>query len=170
MEVYSQGTTVELFVNGISKGKKKLEQCRAVFDTSYETGTVKAVVYDESGGVYGESTLSSAVGEIGISIEPETEALTGRLLYVNINLCGENGVIEGACDEQLSVQVSGGKLLGYGSAAPRTEENFLSGTYTTYNGRSQAVILVESGNQLEITAVGKSHSVKRLLEIKTPNY
>ena len=62
-------------------------------------------------------------------------------LYINI--AGENGVIERNCDRQLTVRVEGAELLGFGSANPRTEERFETGTYATYYGRSQAVLLPE---------------------------
>jgi len=68
-----------------------------------------------------------------------------NIVYVNIAITGENGVVECNADEMLTVFVDGGELLGFGSACPRTEENFLTGSYTTYYGRAQAVIRVGKG-------------------------
>lgn len=169
VEVYSRAETAELFVNGISKGRKKLEQYKAVFDTVYESGTVKAVVYDQYGEKCGEEKLTSATGELHIAIEPETEARQGKLLFVNINLCGENHEIERACDERLSVEVTGGKLLGFGSAAPRTTEDFLTGNYTTFRGRSLAVIRVEDSEWLRIAVTGETNTAEKLLRVEPAN-
>ena len=171
VEVYSlKGETAELMINGVSKEKKKLEQYKASFETLYEAGTVKVIVYDKYGDIVGEDSLTSASGTVKICIEPETEAIQGKILYVNINLCGENGIIERACDQRLSIEVTGGKLLGYGSANPRTEENFLTGTYTTYYGRSLAVILVEDGAQLGITVKGDDNTISRRIEVNPPQH
>lgn len=167
VEVYSsKGETAELLINGVSKEKKRLEEYKASFETVYEEGTVQVIVYDMHGAVVGEDSLTSASGAVDICIEPETEARQGSLLYVNINLCGENGVIERACDQRLSVAVTGGKLLGYGSANPRTEESFLTGTYMTYYGRSLAIILVEDAKELGITVRGSEGSAEKRLEVK----
>ena len=66
---------------------------------------------------------------------------------------GENGEIECNRDTRLTVTVEGGELLAFGSANPRTEESFLTGTYTTWYGRSQAVVL-RKDKQLSISVSG----------------
>ena len=51
--------------------------------------------------------------------------------------------------------MEGAELLGFGSANPKTTERFESGTYTTYYGRSQAVLLPQSSPiLLTVTAEG----------------
>ncbi len=47
IEIYSIGTEVELFQNGESLGRKKLEFCKASYETIYQMGRLKAVSYDE---------------------------------------------------------------------------------------------------------------------------
>lgn len=89
-----------------------------------------------------------------MSIVTESEPEISRLLFVDISLCGENGVIESHADETLHVTVTRGKLLAYGSARPKTEE-FHTGTYTTYYGRSLAAIWVES-DTVEIHVNGET--------------
>jgi beta-galactosidase len=64
----------------------------------------------------------------------------GELAYVNIDLVGENGVVESNDDRKLTLIVEGGKLLGFGSANPCTEERFDSGSYTTFYGKALAVV------------------------------
>ena len=49
---------------------------------------------------------------------------------------------ESNADVELSITVDGGRLLGFGSANPRTEESFVDGHYRTYYGYAQAVIEV----------------------------
>ena len=64
----------------------------------------------------------------------------GDILFVNVNLADKQGIVESNNDRKLRIEVSGAELLGFGSANPRTEESFVKGEYTTYYGRSQAVI------------------------------
>ncbi len=162
-EVYGRGESVELFINGRSQGKKALEEYRAIFDVAYEDGEVKAVMYGTDGTVTGSDSLCSATGEITVRIKPESEAVNGKLLFVNIDLCGENGMIERAADETLRIEVDGGDLLGYGSANPHTRDSFTAGEYVTYYGRSQAVILVKDAEHLRMRAVGTQKTVEKEL-------
>ena len=64
-------------------------------------------------------------------------------MYLDIDIVGGNDMVECNADETLSVSVEGGRLLAFGSANPKTEEDFLDGVYRTYYGRSQAVVLSE---------------------------
>ncbi|MCD7918412.1 MAG: DUF4982 domain-containing protein [Clostridiales bacterium] len=141
VEVYSAAPEVELLLNGVSLGRKATELCRAVFETKYTPGELKAVAYNADG-TRTESILRSATGETRIRITPEGRARQNDILYLDIDLTGENGEVECNRDAQLSVSVTGGELLGFGSANPRTKESYLTGTYRTYYGRAQAVIRV----------------------------
>ena len=153
VEVYSKADTVELFVNGKSIGRKQPEDTKAVFETVYEAGTIEAVAYAADGTEISRSELRSASGTRGIHVIPEqAEVKAGEIVYVDISIRGENGEVECNADATLKVTVEGGELLAFGSANPKTEEDFLSGTYTTYYGRAQAVIRVEDAGELVITA------------------
>ena len=159
VEIYSRSPEVELFVNGRSLGRKKTENCKAVFSVRYEPGELRAAAYDSAGRKEAESCLTSARGETSIRIRPQREtagerpAASGEILYLDISLVGENGEIECNRDALLTVTVDGGELLAYGSADPKTEEDFLSGSHTTYYGRSQAVVRVTE-NYLTVRVSG----------------
>lgn len=164
VEVYGRGVEAELLLNGNSIARQPMTEYRAMFDTVYQSGTLTAVVYDENGSEVGRDTLSSAVGCIKPVIHCESQPVSGKLLYVNIDLCGDNGIVERAQDRKLSVQVTGGELLGYGSGCPCTEESYLTGTYTTWQGRSQAVIRVGNAESLTITVFdGTERTVQTVL-------
>ncbi len=154
IEVYSSDAEVELFLNGISIGRNSTEEYKSCFETTYQAGTLEAVAYDIQGNETGRSSLTSAKGDLRISVCPETKAYAGKLLYVNIDICGEDGIVESNADAELTVSVAGGELLGYGSANSRTEESYLRGKFTTYRGRSQAIIRVGGGEKLEIFVQG----------------
>ncbi len=122
-------------------GKKRTKDCRAHFRVKYEEGTIEAAAYDERGKEIGRNLLQSASGEIRIFIKPEeTEICAGEICYIPITLAGENGVTESNADRRLSVRVKNGTLLAFGSANPRTEERYDSGSFTTYYGRALAVV------------------------------
>lgn len=145
VEVYSSGASVELFLNQESLGRKEVdENCRAIFDTAYKAGELRAVAYDRDGNAISEYSLHSAEGKKHIEIRPEqTEIRKGEILHLDIVIAGENGEIECNRDAVLRVSVEGGELLAFGSANPRTAERFADGSYGTYYGRSQAVVLAK---------------------------
>lgn len=152
VEVYMNAATVELFINGKKAGRAKVKDCRAVFKVKYQPGEVSAIAYDASGNKLGQSTLVSAIGTTKVRVTPESKNVkNGDVVYYDVEVVGENGVVESNDDRRLTVKVEGGELLGFGSANPRTEESYLSGTFTTYYGKAQAVVRVTDVNKLKVT-------------------
>ena len=78
----------------------------------------------------------------------------GEIVFINIDLVGENDVIKSNSDKQLKVLVKGGTLLAFGSANPCTEERYDTGIHTTYYGRALAVVCSESVGEMVITVSG----------------
>lgn len=81
-------------------------------------------------------------------------ALAVGIVYVNIAVKGGNGVVESNADTALTCSVTGGVLLGFGSADPRTEESFASGSCTTYYGRAQAVVYAQQPGEILVKISG----------------
>ena len=152
VEVFTNAATIELLVNGKSLGKKKVKECKATFKTKYAPGKIEAVAYDASGREVSRSNLISATGKTGICVSPEVDAASvGEVVYVNVAIVGENGVVESNADRKLTVTVEGGELLAFGSANPRTEERFDEGTYTTYYGVALAAVRVNENTVITVT-------------------
>ncbi len=171
VEVYAKAAEIEVFVNGRSLGRQSVNGCKAVFNTVYEPGQLKAVAYDENGQPQAESMLESADAMTQICITPEGETKKGGLLYVDISLTGQNGIVECNRDTKLKVKVDGGRLLAFGSANPRTEESFLSGAYTTYYGRCQAVIeMFAETMTIEVAGDGLETVCKTLKTVHIRSY
>jgi len=146
---------VELFLNGKSLGKKKLKDYKTTYKVKYAPGTLKAVTYDQKGSPISESELVSATGKTRIALKPEeTTVRSGELVYINVDLVGENGIVESNADRELTVTVEGGTVLGFGSANPRSEERFDSGCYTTYYGRSLAAVRADRLGALTVRVTG----------------
>lgn len=155
VEVYANGASAKLLLNGKSIGKKTLKECKALFNVRYAPGELTAVIYDADGREIGRGSLISAEGEKRLEIQPEEQAVkSGDIVYVDVAIKGENGVVESNADTALTCSVTGGVLLGFGSANPRTEESFVSGTYTTYYGRAQAVIYAGQPGKISIQVSG----------------
>jgi len=153
VEVYSDQAQVELLLNGKSVGRKKIKECKAIFKVKYEPGTVMAVAYDASGRETGRSELRSADAPLKIAVRPEkAEVKPGEIVYVPVNIEGANGIVESNADRKLTITVEGGELLAFGSANPCTEEQYHTDSFTTYYGRSLAVIRAGEAGSVKVSA------------------
>lgn len=140
VEVYSNASEVELYINGRCVSTQKVRNYKTIHRVKYESGELRAVAYDECGNKLSESVLYSANGGESVCALCEEKLTEDDILYYDIAIVGENGEIECNADKKLKVSVEGGELLGFGSANPKTEENYLSGEFTTYYGRAQAIV------------------------------
>ena len=160
VEVYSGAHAVELYLNGKKLGKKKLKGKKASFKVKYAPGRLEAAAYDINGREVSRNFLESATGRTGIILVPEKKsAPAGGVVYVDVNITGANGVVESNADRRLNLTVTGGRLLGFGSANPRTEERFDSGEYTTYYGRALAAVMVEGNTTVTVTDGNETRSI-----------
>lgn len=141
VEVYADAASVELSLNGESIGKEDIEACKAIFTVQYTPGKLTAIAYDAAGCEIGQAELMSADDLTSIRVSPEqVETCVGGVVYVPVELIGGNGIIQSNDDQTIFITVEGGELLAFGSANPRTEERYDSGTFTTYYGRALAVV------------------------------
>ena len=138
--------------NGKSLGKKKIKECKATYKTKYAPGTLTAVAYRSDGRERARRELVSAIGKTVIVVKPEvTTAKTGEVVYIPVELVGENGIVESNADRKLTVSVQGGELLGFGSANPCHKEQYHTGSFTTYYGRALAVVRVKEPVTVTVT-------------------
>ena len=166
IDVFAKADSVELFINGKSAGRKKIKGYQTLFKTRYVPGVIEAVAYDAAGKELSRSSMKSA-GTAAVVIKPEkTQYRPGEIAYIDINIEDQNGIVECNDDRCLSVSVVGGELLGFGSANPCTEENFLSGSYKTYYGRALAVIRVGNSEKLTITATDGSDTINKEIPVE----
>jgi hypothetical protein len=155
VEVYSDAAYIELLINSKSRGKKKVRFCKATFKARYQSGRIEAVSFNSEGKETGRSIIRSAAGSLRIHIIHErSDAKPGDILYIPILIADKDGTIESNADERVAISVENGELLAFGSANPRTEENFLSGAYSTYYGHALAVIRLGATGETLITAKG----------------
>ena len=150
MRAASSGAFVELFINGVSKGKKKVKKNLALFDTTYTPGTIEAVSYDKSGREIGRDKLISAKAETMIRAEADKPILKADgddITFVEISLCDQNGIVK-PLDRRIKATLQGpGELLAIGSGNPRVTDSYLNDSFEAYNGRLACVIRSLEGQQ-----------------------
>lgn len=146
VEVYSDAEEVELFINGVSQGKKpvgddfKKFYCR--WDTVYAPGELLAVAYigGQEVGRYELKTAQNA--KLCVKADKTVlKAGSSDLCYVEIELRDENGVMDMTCAKSAAVSLEGPvQLAGCGSGNPCTEERYCDTTHQFFEGRMLAIV------------------------------
>lgn len=152
VEVYSDADEVELFVNGKSVGKSAPEGCIAKFETEYVPGTVTAKSYI-GGNESGSHELKTA-GEAAPVVRVTWEG--DQLVYADVQLEDADGNIATDRDIMLAAEISGAKLLGFGSGNPKPLNNYNEGRTMTFNGRAQLILLKDGDGEISIN-VAEEH-------------
>lgn len=110
VEVYTRTVRVALLLNGEVIGEADTENCKVSFETVYQPGVLSAVGYDENGTAVESGSLQSATGTNSIYLKVEnTERDNEELVFINVDICGENGEIESNADEVLTIDAVGGR-------------------------------------------------------------
>ena len=168
VEVYARAHSVELLVNGRSVGKKALKHdCVARFRCTYEDGTVEAVSYDAGGKELGRCVLRTASPETALRAVPEEMSVQpGGLCHIRLQYTDENGILKPLERGILSVEVSGGKLLGLGSACPYSELGYCGAKTDTYYGQALAVVRAGNDGPVELTVTDGRHAGRTIVPLK----
>ena len=86
-------------------------------------------------------------------MRPEKDTVKpGEIVYVPVNIEGVNGIVESNADRKLTLTVEGGELLAFGSANPCTEEQYHTGSFTSFYGRTLAVVRAGETGTMKLTA------------------
>lgn len=153
VEVYAgNGACVALYRNGQAVGQKPLKNGVAEFRTRYEPGALEAAALDAAGAELARGALHSPTGTVRVALAPEAPAVRpGGLAYIAVTLQGENGARECGADRVLNAVVTGGTLLGFGNADPRSAARWDAGRCATWHGRALAVVLAGTEGELTLT-------------------
>jgi beta-galactosidase len=166
VEVYARAYFVELLINGKSVGRKKLGNgCRALFNTFYEDGEIKAIAYDKNGKEISSSFLKTAGNETVLRAVPEEKTVkAGGLCFIRLQYTDKDGIVKPTERNIINVQVTGGTLLGLGSACPYNADGYLNGYTDTYYGEALAVVKADGPGEMIFTVTdGKLNSSTKIL-------
>ena len=152
VEVYANGHSVRLTLNGKEIATKKLNDFKAIFKLPYERGELKAEALDENGMVISTHSLFSGNEEIKLSAIPERRELSvGELCYIPIEFVDGKGLLRPDIEQRVEISIEGGRLLGFGSALYKTDDAFNNRFYNSYRGRCLAVVQATEKGSINIS-------------------
>jgi len=146
IDVYSIDDEVEVFVNGVSAGRKPAgaaNQNKATFDVTYQPGTLEAVGY-QAGQETGRAKLVTAGDPAALRLAADRATIQsggGDLAFVTIEIQDRGGVLVRHGEPSVTVEVGGpGELIAIGSGNPRSEESYTGSSHKAFQGRLLAVV------------------------------
>lgn len=146
VDVYSASAEVELFLNGVSQGRKPAGEengYTASYEIQYQPGEIRAVGYGENG-VEGEFLLQTASEEVYLDVQTESLKINADgedLAYITLGMKDAEGHQNLQAVKNVEVKVEGqGVLQGFGSGDPQGENGYDDCVCSTYDGYVMAVV------------------------------
>lgn len=146
VNVYSDAEEVELFLNGVSLGRKPAGEENgfvAAFELTYSAGELKAVCWRD-GQAAEADVLQSAASTVHLEVDADRTVLAAGesdLCFVMISLRDQHGILNPQAQKEITVTVEGaGTLAGMGSADVATDNRYDANIWKTFEGCLLAVI------------------------------
>ena len=165
VHVYAIDDEVELLLNGVSQGRKpagEAQEYKAIFEFTYQPGTLEAVGY--TGGQETSRTSLSTTGApaaLSASVDrTEISSAYGDLAYVTIEIVDQQGNLVTYADPQVTLEVSGAaELVAIGTPNPTSEELYVGTQRQAWQGRLLAVVR-SNGQAGEMTLVATAEGLE----------
>lgn len=163
--VYSNAPMVELVLNGVSKGRKKIDhkhgtELKAVWKVPYEEGYIAAFAYDENKNVvcgkYNYSFEDPAKLRLN-SDKYELNANGTDLCFIEIDTVDKSGHTVENARNRVNVSVSGkGRLVGLDNGDSTDYEQYKGSNRKLFSGKLLAIVeSTDEPGEITVTATSK---------------
>jgi len=170
--VYTSAPEAELFVNGVSCGRRRkdpaatmatgyyggLARYRLMWqDIPWQAGEIKVLAYDAAGKKLGEETLRTAGLATRVVLAPESATLPDdprEFVFARVTLADAAGTPVPRDDRTISFSVTGpARIISVGNANPRGHDSFKDvARHPLYNGRAGLVLHRTAPGPVTLTA------------------
>ena len=166
--VYTNYPEAELFVNGVSQGRRaknpeeRLDRYRLRWnDVVYQPGEVKVVEYDANGNAVAENQIRTAGKPYQLKLEADRNVLTADgkdLSFVTVSVVDKDGNLCPDATNRLKFSVKGnGNYKAACNGDASSLESFVQSTMKAFSG--QLVVVLQSNEtpgdiQLKVTGEG----------------
>jgi len=157
VKVYARGASVELLVNNVSVGRKKLHRGKAAFECTYASGEIRAIVYRKDGSVLAEKSLKTAGEKTYLTLMKEkAEVKAGQVAYIHVRYTDENGTLKPTEVHDLKVSVEGGEMVAFGSGNPYVRGNYTDPEKPTYFGEAMVIVRSYEPGDIKVTVTDEA--------------
>ena len=165
VQCYSKWNTVEIFVNGISYGKKTkhfrglVNRYRLVWNgVIYEPGEIKAIAYDEKGNPVKETIIKTAEKPAKVKLIPDRKTIKGDgddMAFIYVEVVDKNGVLCPFADNLIHFNIKGpAEIVAVDNGNPISTEPFCADFRRVFHGKCVVYIrsLLEKRGKIEFFA------------------
>lgn len=161
VRVFSNCEEVELFINGISHGRKVRGKHSTSWDVTFEPGELKIIGYNDNKVAAEEIKYTSGKAaslKLRRMDSKESNINAGDTILVEVYAVDENGIEVPTADNLIEVVVAGeGRLLGLGNGNPADHTLHQSNKRALFSGKLAAII--QCGNEcgtLRVKAISEN--------------
>ncbi|MBO7762832.1 MAG: DUF4982 domain-containing protein [Clostridia bacterium] len=154
VDTYIEAERVEWLLNGRKVGKAVPHRAIATLDTVYEKGELVAVAYRD-GREFARYALHTLGAPTALSVTPERASLLADrrdLCYFQIAVVDRDGCVDVHNESEISVEVTGGELMGVFSANPISDDDFRAPRCHAFKGRALAIVRAAEPGTVVLTA------------------
>jgi Beta-galactosidase/beta-glucuronidase len=171
INICSNAPEVELFKNGISQGKRKINhqhgtELVARWKLPYEKGEITAVAYDEDGVEIAAQTRKSfgEASKIRLSSDKEVLRADGRdLCFITIEMLDDNGYLVENANNRVEVTVTGaGRLIGLDNGDSTDYDEYKGISRRLFSGKLLAVVaakLIDGEITVQVSSRGMAEEI-----------
>ena len=158
--LYSNCASVELFLNGVSLGKKALSQRgtknQYAYTVAYAAGTLVANGYDASGNLIAQDIQYTAGAPAKLALSSDKTAVSTAsddLVYITCDVRDKNGTLCPNADNSVTFTVVGGTIIGTDNGHGANVEKLSGSTHAAFSGKCLCVVKHDgTSGAMKITA------------------
>jgi len=171
VQCYSSWDTVELFVNGVSQGKKVkhskgfLNRYRLIWNgIIYQPGEVKAVAYDSEGNIVKETVVKTADKPEKIKLIPDKKVIKADgddMVFVCTEVLDKKDVLCPDANNLIKFEIDGpAEIVAIDNGDPTSTEPFQNTSRKVFHGKCVVYIRSIEGKKGEIILKGESEGLE----------
>lgn len=158
--LYSNCASVELFLNGVSLGKKVLSQRgtknQYAYTVAYAAGTIVANGYDASGNLIAQDIQYTAGAPAKLALSSDKTAVSTAsddLVYITCDVQDKNGTLCPNADNSVTFTVVGGTIIGTDNGHGANVEKLSGSRHSAFSGKCLCVVKHDGASgTMKITA------------------
>ena len=158
--VYTSGDEAELFLNGVSQGRKKKGEYQYRLrwdDVKYQPGELRVVAYKNGQKWASDSVKTTGVAaRIEMSADRAQIAADGKdLSFITVTVADKNGLMVPRSKNALQFEISGpGEIVATDNGDATDHTSFQSKERKAFNGLALVIVRANSAGKITVTASG----------------
>ncbi|MBE3041991.1 DUF4982 domain-containing protein [Candidatus Bathyarchaeota archaeon] len=161
VHVFSSGDEAELFLNGVSLGKKTKGEFEYRFrwdDVEYQPGELQVVTYRD-GEEWAEETVRTTGDAAGLRLTPDRDSIRADgedLSFITLEITDENGDVVRNARDSVTFSIEGpGEIVATDNGDPAETTAFPSPERSAFSGLALAIVRATGKGRVTVSATAE---------------